>query len=108
MTSLLTSAVTKESIMPTQNVSLTPQLESFVKDQVKGGMFKSASEVHRAALASLMQKNEERNLRMRRLDEALQAGVDDLDNGRFTEVSSDEENEAFFGGIMKRVISKSI
>ena len=92
--------------MPTQNVSLTPQLESFVKEQVAGGMFKSASEVHRVALASLMQRNEERTLRMRRLDEALQAGVDDLGNGRFTEVSSDEEHEAFFGAIMKRVISK--
>ena len=93
--------------MPTQNVSLTPQLESFVKEQVAGGMFKSASEVHRVALASLMHRNEERNLRMKRLDEALQAGVDDLDNGRFTEVSSEEEQEAFFGAMMKRVVSKN-
>ena len=91
----------------TQNVSLTPQLESFVKEQVAGGMFKSASEVHRAALAFLMQRNEERELRIKRLNEALQSGVDDLDNGRFTEISSDEEHEAFFGGIMKRVQSKN-
>lgn len=93
--------------MPTQNVSLTPKLESFVKDQVAGGMFKSASEVHRVALASLMKRNEERELRVKRLDEALQVGVDDLDKGRFTVVSSAEEHEAFFGSIMKRVVSKN-
>ena len=93
--------------MPTQNVSLTPQLESFVKEQVEGGMFKSASEVHRAALASLMHRNEERELRIKRLDEALQTGIGDLDNGRFTEVSSDEEHEAFFGRMVNRVLSQN-
>ena len=36
---------------------------------------------------------------MKRLDEALQTGIGDLDNGRFTEISSDEEHEAFFDGM---------
>ena len=93
--------------MPTQNVSLTPKLEKFVKTQVAGGMFKSASEVHRAALASLMQRDEERQLRMRRLDEALQKGIDDLEDGRLSSISSEEEQNAFFSGIMKRVVKKN-
>lgn len=92
--------------MPTQNVSLTLKLEAFVKEQVAGGMFKSASEVHRAALASLMQRDEERRLRVKRLDESLQEGIDDLDNGKFTEISSEEEQSAFFESIMKKVTTR--
>ena len=93
--------------MPTQNVSLTPQLEKFVKTQVAGGMFKSASEVHRVALASLMQRDEERQLRMRRLDEALQVGIGDLKEGRLSHISSEEEQDAFFRGIMNKVVDKN-
>jgi antitoxin ParD1/3/4 len=93
--------------MPTQNVSLTPKLDSFVKDQVKGGLFKSASEVHRAALVTLMHDVEERELRLKRLDEALQKGVEDLDNGRYAEISSAKQHKAFLGGVIKRVLSKS-
>jgi len=93
----------KASVMPNRNVSLTPKLESFVKDQVAGGMYKTASEVHRVALASLMRRDEERQLRVKKLDEALQRGLDDLEKGRYTSISSEEEQDAFFKGVMKRV-----
>jgi antitoxin ParD1/3/4 len=89
-------------MMPTQNVSLTLKLEQFVKKQVAGGMFKSASEVHRVALASLMLRDEERQLRIKRLDAALQAGIGDLEEGRLSSISSEEEQDAFFKGIIKK------
>ncbi len=65
--------------MPTQNVNLTPALDRFVKRAVKSGAFNNASEVHRAALTALAREEEERELRLARLRQEIQAG---LDSGR--------------------------
>ena len=39
--------------MPTRNVNLTPELDSFVLARVESGRFENASEVVRAALRTL-------------------------------------------------------
>jgi antitoxin ParD1/3/4 len=65
--------------VPTQNVNLTPALDRFVKRAVKSGAFNNASEVHRAALTALAREDEERELRLARLRQEIQAG---LDSGR--------------------------
>jgi antitoxin ParD1/3/4 len=62
--------------VPTQNVNLTPELDSFVKRAVKSGEFNNASEVHRAALAAMIREREERTLRLARLRQEIQAGLD--------------------------------
>ncbi|MBE7498778.1 MAG: type II toxin-antitoxin system ParD family antitoxin [Verrucomicrobiales bacterium] len=61
--------------MPTQNVNLTPELDRFVKQAVETGAFKSASEVHRAALSAMSRQQEERALRLARLRQEIQAGL---------------------------------
>jgi putative addiction module CopG family antidote len=63
-------------VMPTQNVNLTPQLDRFVKKIVKNGEFNSASEVHRAALSAMVREREERALRIARLCQEVQLGLD--------------------------------
>lgn len=93
--------------MPTQNISLTPELESFVKSQVEGGMFKSASEVHRAALALLSKTEEERLIRLTALEKALQEGIDDLDNGRKVDVTTESERMALFDSIRRKSIQRT-
>ena len=62
--------------MPTQNVNLTPQLDRFVKEAVKRGEFNNASEVHRAALSAMVREQEERDLRLARLRQEIQSGLD--------------------------------
>jgi antitoxin ParD1/3/4 len=62
--------------MPTQNVNLTPELDRFVKEAVARGEFNNASEVHRAALAAMVREHEERALRLARLRQEIQAGLD--------------------------------
>jgi antitoxin ParD1/3/4 len=62
--------------MPTQNVNLTPQLDRFVKEVVESGQFNNASEVHRAALAAMAKEREERELRLVRLRQEIQLGLD--------------------------------
>ena len=93
--------------MPTQNVNLTPALDLFVKEQVQSGYYNNASEVHRAALASMARDEEERQLRLQVLRDAVQVGVDDIENGRYQTVSSAEEHSEFFDHLRNRVLSGS-
>lgn len=51
------------------NVSLTPELEKFVNDKVKSGMYYSASEVIREGLRLLKERDE---LKQRRVEEIQQ------------------------------------
>ena len=62
--------------MPTQNVNLTPELDRFVKEAIARGEFNNASEVHRAALVAMVREHEERELRLARLRQEIQAGLD--------------------------------
>ena len=61
--------------MPTRNVNLTPELDSFVLARVESGRFENASEVVRAALRTL--EREERLYETKL--EALRAAIDNGD-----------------------------
>jgi antitoxin ParD1/3/4 len=61
--------------MPTRNVNLTPELDSFVLARVESGRFENASEVVRAALRTL--EREERLYETKL--EALRTAIDDGD-----------------------------
>jgi antitoxin ParD1/3/4 len=64
------------------NVSLTPEFEKFVDDHVKTGMFSSASEVVRAALR-LMKDREDYLEDLRR---KIEVGLEDIRQGRVVEM----------------------
>jgi antitoxin ParD1/3/4 len=76
--------------MPTQNVNLTDALDLFVKKQLESGLFNSASEVHRAALARMARREEERTLRLERLRREIAVGDADIEAGRVHEYDSAE------------------
>ena len=61
--------------MPTRNVNLTPELDSFVLARVESGRFENASEVVRTALRTL--EREERLYEAKL--EALRAAIDEGD-----------------------------
>ena len=63
------------------NVSLTPQLESFVKQKVSTGLYSSASEVIREALRLLEEKEALKTMKLQALRADIQAGMDSLDKG---------------------------
>ena len=60
-------------------ISLTPELEKFVEDQVNTGRYKSNSEVIRAGLRSLADQE---------LKTWLQEGLDALDRGEKVEANA--------------------
>ncbi len=59
------------------NVSLTPELEKLVTEEVKSGRYKSASEVVREGLRLVRL----REAKLEALRRHLQEGVDELDRG---------------------------
>ena len=67
--------------MPTRNVSLTKELDSFVAKKVEAGLFANASEVMRTALRLLEKEEREYEEKMTVLraaiDEGLASGVAD-------------------------------
>ncbi len=55
------------------NVSLTKNLENYVKDKVDGGRYNSASEVIREALRALQEKE---------IDSKIEAGLKQVESGQ--------------------------
>ncbi|NJK51669.1 MAG: type II toxin-antitoxin system ParD family antitoxin [Leptolyngbyaceae cyanobacterium SU_3_3] len=66
------------------NISLPPELESFVQSQVADGMFISASEVIQTALRLLQEQSALQTIRQSNLKQEIQTGIDDLEQGRYT------------------------
>jgi antitoxin ParD1/3/4 len=60
----------------TMNVSLTPELEQYVNDKVKSGLYSSASEVVREGLRRLRQEDELRALQLQDLRRDIRAGME--------------------------------
>ena len=62
--------------MPTRNVSLTKELDSYVEQRVQSGHYDNASEVVRAAIRSLRQSELEDQAKVEALKVAIQEGFD--------------------------------
>jgi antitoxin ParD1/3/4 len=62
--------------MPTRNVSLTKELDSYVEQCVQSGHYDSASEVMRAAIRALKQSELEDRAKVEALKVAIQEGFD--------------------------------
>jgi len=65
----------------TMNVSLTPELEDFVNDKVKSGLYNSASEVVRESLRLLRRQDELEQLQLDELKREIQTSIKQMDAG---------------------------
>ena len=63
------------------NISLTPELEQFVQDKVRSGMYTSASEVVRESLRLLHTYDDLQTQRIKQLNQAIDVGLQQLSNG---------------------------
>ena len=84
------------------SISLSEDLAEMVRGAVAAGGYTSSSEVIREALRDWKRKQAARDADIERLREAVQAGIDDIENGRYTHIASDEDARAFLEGIKKR------
>lgn len=69
------------------NVSLTPQLEDFIRQKVNSGKYHSASEVVREGLRLLEERDVIRTAKLEALRKEIQAG---LDSGPATPLDMEE------------------
>jgi antitoxin ParD1/3/4 len=63
------------------NVSLTPQLEQFVREKVDSGRYLSASEVVREGLRLLEERDRVYQARLADLQKEITIGVEEADRG---------------------------
>ncbi len=73
------------------NVSLTPELENFVNEKVKSGLYNSASEVLRESLRLLKERDLLKEIQLSELRREIMLGVEQIRNGQSTEYNSAEE-----------------
>lgn len=74
------------------NISLTPQLEQFVDEQVASGMYFSASEVIRDGLRLLIEQQKLKELKIQELRKEIVIGIEQADNGQFVDGEEIFEN----------------
>lgn len=60
--------------MPTRNINLTPQLDTFVDNKIRSGQYANASEVMRAGLRALEKSEKEDRARLKAIRSAVEAG----------------------------------
>ena len=75
------------------NVSLTTEMEQWVQQKVRSGLYSSASEVVREALRALHAKETRKSAKLANLRDAIQEGIDAAQQGGLVEWSASLTDE---------------
>ena len=78
------------------NVSLTPNLESFIRERAASGDYNNSSEVVREAIRLLKRTEQQQALKLERLRASISEGDQAIKRGEFSTFNTDEELDAFF------------
>ncbi len=73
------------------NISIAPEFEKFVNSKIEAGEYCSAGEVVSDALRLLAERDELRQIRIRKLNQEIQVGLDQVERGEV--VSAEEAKE---------------
>ncbi len=84
------------------SVSLSEDLAEMVRGAVSGGGYTSSSEVVREALRDWRLKQALREAGVERLRKEWAQGISDLENGRSTTITTEEDAKALLESIKKR------
>ncbi|WDE97966.1 type II toxin-antitoxin system ParD family antitoxin [Lentisphaera profundi] len=76
--------------MSTRNISLTEHYDQFVASSVTTGRYQNASEVVRAGLRLLEDRENEQQLKLKNLQNITQASFKAMDKGEFSSRSFDD------------------
>jgi len=72
------------------NISLTPQLEAYIRNKVESGSYTTASEVVREALRLLQEQDAYREMRLEELRKEVAKGLKDIEEGRVETFDKEE------------------
>ena len=76
--------------MPTRNISLSAEQNSFIDEVLEAGEYRNASEAMRDAIRALQQRRAAETLKLERLRLSIKAGVAALERGDYTEVEDED------------------
>lgn len=92
--------------MSIERLELPEREQKFVRRCVDEGCFESVDAVVLAGLRLLEQRQEDERRKLDRLRAEVQKGMDDLENGRYVEITSDEELDALFDDVKRRAAAR--
>jgi len=72
------------------NVSLTPELETYIQDKVASGRYSSASEVMREALRLLQDHDQLQAIKLEALRKEITIGIEQADRGDVSPLDIEE------------------
>ena len=71
------------------NVSLTPELERYINQKIESGLYQTASEVVRAGLRLLAEREDLHRQTVEELRRELQVGIDEADRGELSPLDAE-------------------
>ncbi|MGE0719034.1 MAG: type II toxin-antitoxin system ParD family antitoxin [Alphaproteobacteria bacterium] len=92
--------------MPTRNVVVTEAQDRMIDALVESGRYQNASEVLRAGLRLIQRHEEDHAVRLQALRDAVQAGVDDIEAGRFVTFDDAESLDRHLRSITDPIIER--
>lgn len=92
--------------MPTRNVNITPHFDQFIEGHISAGRYSNASELVRAALRLLEERELEREQKLENLRKAAKVGFDEIDQGKGIRLQGEQELEQFLKRIGEEVSKK--
>lgn len=94
-----------ETYMPTRNVVLTEYQTSFVERLVNTGRYQNASEVLREGLRMIEEREAEQAARLDALRSAVDVGIGDFDQGRYTTFKSSDQLRDHLASLTSKAIA---
>ncbi len=91
--------------MPTRNVVLTEHQANLVEQLVTSGRYQNASEVLREGLRLVEQREAEDAYRLQALQSAANAGIADIEAGRFTTFDSADALRSHLNALTGKAIA---
>ncbi|HYC03754.1 MAG TPA: type II toxin-antitoxin system ParD family antitoxin [Azospirillaceae bacterium] len=92
--------------MPTRNVVLTDHQEALIAELVASGRYQNASEVLREGIRLIEMRERAFEAKLKRLHEAAEVGIRDIEEGRYEVVPLDQL-DTYFEKLMERVLDRS-
>jgi antitoxin ParD1/3/4 len=89
--------------VPTRNVVITDHQQQLVESLVESGRYQNASEVLRAGLRLIEEREAQEAEKLRLLREAVNAGFTDVAAGRYIDIATEEDQRAFWAGVETEV-----
>ncbi|MDB5347197.1 MAG: hypothetical protein JWP89_5574 [Schlesneria sp.] len=77
---------------------IPPELEAFIRDEVASGKYASADE----AISEAVRLLREREIELSSLRREIQIGIDAIDRGELTEISTDEDRQRLLDDIQRQ------